>query len=208
MNPRQNLTGLIFVMIGPGGAGKSAIMKAIIAQSNRIRQLATATTRPRRADEQPGREHLFITPDQFQRMIKNDQLLEYQEVTPNKLYGIPRQTVLDCLAAGDIRLADIEVLGAQALKNAFPDHVVHIFVTVPGQSLAQQLALLEKRMRQRQDSPTSIAQRLKRAQSLELPYQRSCDHIVVNDRLEQAVAATRAIIQTELKQRRLVSAPP
>lgn len=62
MNPCQNLTGLIFVMIGPGGAGKSAIMKAIIAQSDRIRQLATATTRRRRADEQPGREHLFITP--------------------------------------------------------------------------------------------------------------------------------------------------
>lgn len=204
MTPSENPLGLIFVMIGPGGAGKNAIMKAIIAQSSHIRQLATATTRIMRANEQQGREHFFVTPAQFQDMIKNDLLLEYQEVTPNKLYGIPRQGVVDCLSGGKICVADIDVLGAKALVAAFPNHVVQIFVTVPGASIAEQLTLLEQRMRNRRDSTTDIAQRLKRARSLELPYQNDCDYIVVNDTLEQAVQSTRAIIQSELRQRCLV----
>ena len=203
MSPSKNLTGVIFVMIGPGGAGKSAIIKAIIAQSAHIQQLPTATTRAMRADEQRGREHLFVTSDQFQQMIKNDQLLEYQEVTPNKLYGIPRQLVADSLSGGKIRITDIEVLGAKALAAAFPDNTVQIFVTVPGDSIAGQLTLLKQRMQQRSDRATDIAQRLERAQSLELPYQNCCDYIVVNDALEQAIQSTSAIIQKELKQRRL-----
>ena len=204
MTPSQNLTGLIFVMIGPGGAGKSAIMKAIIAQSDHIRQLATATTRAMRADEQPGREHLFVTPSRFRQMIKAGKLLEYQEVTPNKLYGIPRQTVVDSLSSGDIRIADIEVLGAKALTAAFPEHAVRIFVTVPGSDIAAQLRVLEERMRQRNDRATDIDQRLKRAQRLELPYQNECDYVVVNDRLSRAIDDTRAIIHSELRRRSLV----
>ena len=203
MSHSKNLTGVIFVMIGPGGAGKSAIMKAIISQSDTVRQLPTATTRAMRADERPGREHLFVTFEQFQQMIDNDQLLEYQEVTPKKLYGIPRQLIVDCLSAGKIRIADIEALGAEALTAAFPDDVVRIFVTVPGETVAEQLALLEARMRRRGDGATDIARRLERAQSLELPYQHCCDYIVVNDALEEAIQATGAIIQQELKQRRL-----
>lgn len=206
MTASRNLPGVIFVMIGPGGAGKSAIMKAIIAQSDHIRQLPTATTRAMRPDEEQGREHLFVTFDQFQQMIKNDQLLEYQEVTPNKLYGIPRQLIADCLSSGKIRIADIEVLGAKALAAAFPDNAIRIFVTVPGDSIAGQLALLEERMQQRRDSAADIAQRLARAQLLELPYQNCCDYIVVNDALEPAIYATSAIIQKELRQRRFAKA--
>lgn len=204
MSHTKNLTGVIFVMVGPGGAGKSAIMKAILAQSDHIQQLPTATTRARRADERPGREHLFVTFEQFQQMIDNDQLLEYQEVTPNKLYGIPRQLIVDRLSSGKICIADIEALGAKALAAAFPDHAVRIFVTVPGETVADQLALLKERMQRRRDSATDIARRLERAQSLELPYQNCCDYVVVNDALERATAATRAIIQKELKRRRLV----
>ena len=206
MTASRNLPGVIFVMIGPGGAGKSAIMKAIIAQFDHIRQLPTATTRAMRPDEEQGREHLFVPFDQFQQMIKNDQLLEYQEVTPNKLYGIPRQLIADCLSSGKIRIADIEVLGAKALAAAFPDNAVRIFVTVPGDSIAGQLALLEERMRQRRDRAADLAQRLARAQLIELPYQTCCDYIVVNDALEPAIYATSAIIQKELRQRRFAKA--
>ncbi len=206
MSALESLPGVIFVMIGPGGAGKNAIMRAIIAGSPSVRQLPTATTRPMRADEKQGREHHFVNLGTFRKMLSDGQLLEHQEVTPGKFYGIPRQLVVDCLRAGKARIADIEVLGAQKLAAAFPQNVVQIFVTVPGAKLAAQLTVLEERMRRRADAITDIESRLQRAAEIELPYQSRCDHIVVNDRLSSAIEATRHIIDRELAARRLQEA--
>jgi len=202
----ESLPGVIFVMIGPGGAGKNAIMRAIIAGSRSIRQLPTATTRPMRPDEKQGREHHFVSRVIFRHMLRDGQLLEHQEVTPGKYYGIPRQLVIDCLQAGKARIADIEVLGAQKLATAFPQNVVQIFVTVPGAKIDAQLNVLEERMRLRADTITDIDSRLQRAKEIELPYQSRCDHIVVNDRLSSAIEATRQIIEAEMAARRLQEA--
>ena len=202
MTPRENHPGVVFVMIGPGGAGKNAIMKAIMAAFPAVRQLATATTRPMRADERQGREHLFVSEARFRSMIQHDELLEHQEVTPGKYYGIPRRTVDESLAAGAALIADIEVLGAMQLAAAYPDNVVQIFITVPGGDIAEQLSVLRKRMRARADAATDIEQRLERARTLELPYQRRCDYIVVNDDLARAIMNTSTIVRREMNQRR------
>ena len=207
MSDSKKLPGVIFVMIGPGGAGKNAIMKALMADNPAIRQLATATTREMRADEAQGREHLFVSGGRFRQMIATGELLEYQEVTPGKYYGIPRQSVAAGLAAGEIRIADIEVIGASILADTFADNVVRIFVTAPGATLAEQLAVLQKRMLERDDAYTDIDQRLRRAQELELPYQSRCDYVVINDCLAAAIERTRDIIARELAQRQLAGAP-
>jgi len=204
----ENPSGIIFVMIGPGGVGKNTIMKAIINQSDVIQQLATATTRPLRDGEKQGREHLFISLSEFQKMIANNELLEYQEVTPNKFYGVPRQSVAEIVNKGHIRIADIDVLGAKELAKAFPDHVVQIYITVAGETLEEQLQVLKARMIHRNDNTTDIDERLKRAKELELPYQSECDHIVVNDTLSQAIDDVSKIIQSEFKKRQLVGQQP
>ncbi len=207
MNSSENLPGLILVMIGPGGAGKNAIMKAIIKHYANIQQLATATTRDMRSDEKQGREHLFVSLQQFEAMVAKGELLEYQEVTPGKFYGIPRQTVADCLKSAEVRIADIEVLGAEKLAQAYPENVVQVFVTVPGESIDEQSRVLEGRMRGRDDGATDIQHRLERARTLELPYQSQCDYVVVNGALAGAIAATRAIVEKELSRRGLPGAP-
>lgn len=203
MTTTEKLSGVIFVMIGPGGAGKNAIMKAVISANPAIQQLATATTRPMRADEKQGREHLFVSERAFRAMISNNELLEHQEVTPGKFYGIPRRTVAEALAAGAALIADIEVFGAIELAAAYPLNVVQVFVTAPGGDSAAQLALLEARMRSRADETTDIERRLERARTLELPYQARCDYTVVNDDLARAIKTTSAIISRELEERRL-----
>ena len=198
-------SGAIFVMIGPGGAGKNAIMKAIIARSDNIAQLATATTRAMRPDEAQGREHLFLTADKFQAMIDNDQLLEYQEVTPGKFYGIPRQTVIDCLAEGRILIADIEVLGAQKLVAAYPRMSCRSLSPCLARRSTNNWTCSKRRMRGRDDGATDVQERLERARQLELPYQGECDYILVNDNLEHAIAKAQLIIRSELKRRGLQS---
>ena len=207
MNSSKQLPGVIFVLIGPGGAGKNAIMKALMAENQRIRQLATATTRQMRADEAQGREHLFVSASRFEQMIEAGELLEHQEVTPGKYYGIPRQTVADSLTAGEVRIADIEVLGAKALAAAYAENIVQIYIAAPGADQNEQLTVLRKRMQERADPYTDIDQRLQRAAALELPYQNQCDYVVVNDSLPAAVERTRRIIQRELAARDLVGAP-
>ena len=202
----ENLPGVIFVMIGPGGAGKNAIMKAVIAAFPAIKQLATATTRPMRADEEQGREHVFVSERRFRQMMLGGDLLEHQEVTPGKFYGIPRRSVQEALASGAVRIADIEVLGAVELAAAFPDNVVQIFVAAPGEDKAEQLQVLEERMRLRADAATDIEQRLQRASALELPYQARCDYVVVNDDLARAISKTADIIRREMSERQLQGA--
>ena len=208
MSAVDKLPGVIFVMIGPGGAGKNAIMRAIIAGSSLLRQLPTATTRPIRVGEEQGREHHFVSEARFRQLLREGKLLEHQEVTPGKFYGVPRQLVEDCLAAGAARIADIEVLGAQKLAAAFPDNVVQIFVTVPGADRDAQLHVLAERMTRRDDASTDVDSRLQRAKAIELPYQCHCDYVVVNDELAQAITATERIIERELSQRGIREAAP
>ncbi len=207
MSAFESLPGVIFVMIGPGGAGKNAIMRALIARFDKVEQLATATTRPMRGDEAQGREHHFLSRAEFTQMLERGDLLEHQEVTPGKFYGIPRRTVAEALVNGCARIADIDVLGAIALAQAFRKNVVQIFVTAPGETLAQQLSVLRQRMQVRADLFTDIEARLERAMTLELPYQDKCDYVIVNDSLAQAIERTSAIVQSELQARSLLGEP-
>lgn len=195
--------GLLFVLVGPGGAGKNTLMRATLEAFETLRQLATATTRPMRDGEQHGREHLFVTREKFQQMIATGELLEWQEVTPGKFYGVPRSSVETALANGQHLIADIEVYGAQALRVAFRDDVVLIFVTVPGATLPAQLEVLRDRMgnEDRNESAGLIQQRLDRARDIELPFANECEHVIVNDDIERAVTELKTIIQGHLQAR-------
>lgn len=200
----DTLSGVIFVLIGPGGAGKNVMMKAVQKVYSDVQQLATATTRAMREGEQQGRDHLFVSETEFRQMIANNELLEYQEVTPNRFYGIPRKIVQESLASGKILIADIEVLGAQKLLKEFTSNVVQIFVTVPGDTREEVLKILKKRMEARADNATAIEERLERAIALELPYKPHCQYVIVNDILEDAVQELSEIIRHEREKRQLV----
>ena len=127
--------GVLFVLVGPGGAGKNTLMKTVINATENLTQLATATTRQPREDETQGIEHLFISLQDFKQMIQNGELLEWQEVTKDRFYGIPRESVESHIKHGKNLIADIEVLGAKILKDSYGEHILLIFVTVPGTTI-------------------------------------------------------------------------
>lgn len=188
--------GHLFVLVGPGGAGKNAIMHIALQQVDNLRQLATATTRPMRDGEVEGQHHLFLSLDEFQHMLHSGQLLEHEEVTPGRFYGIPRASVEDNLNAGRNLIADIDVNGARVLRSTYPDDATLIFITVPGQKAEDMLAVLQQRMLERNsEGPQVIQQRLDRAREVELPFLSQADHVIVNDDIKQAVADLIGIIQ-------------
>lgn len=201
--------GVLFVLVGPGGTGKNTLMNAVMAQHDNLKQLATATTRSMRPNEQQGREHLFVDQARFEEMIANNELLEYLQVTPGRYYGIPRASVTDAIETGQNLIADIEVIGAKIVYEAFPEDVVLIFVTVPGASIAERLAILRERMtarysdHERTADEKQIQQRLERAEQLEFPFMEKCQYIIINDDVDQAIAELDAIVRQTLAERQL-----
>jgi guanylate kinase len=185
--------GVLFVMVGPAGAGKNTIMKRIMECNLPLRQMPTVTTRPMRPSEQEGREHFFVSMDRFNEMLAENALIEHQQVYPGSYYGTPRQQLYDLLNSGEKLIADIEVKGAFELKKAFPDNVVLIFIAPPS------LEELERRIRERGNvSEEELANRLKRAE-WELGFRHQCDHQVVNDDFDLAVEEVTNIISNELE---------
>lgn len=177
--------GCLYVFVGPSGVGKNTIMNRVREAFPEMRQLPTATTREKREGEVEGVHHFFVTLEHFNAMREHGDLLEAQEVHPGKFYGVPRSSTVRVLQEGGLWLADIDIFGAEALKAAFPDNVVTIFVTPPS------LEVLTERLEERHEQ--DIEARLKRVE-LELSHARFCDHQVVNDDLERCVAEVIAIV--------------
>ncbi len=187
----QEWSGLLFIVVGPPGVGKNALISAALQAFPSLKQLATATTRARRANEQEGRERLFVTPTVFQEMIADGSLLEWQEVHQDRFYGVPRLTVEQALKGGQHLIADIDVLGATYIRSLYPDNVVLIFVEPPS------VATLEDRMHRRGDTEADIHTRLTRV-AMEMAYLPVADYVVVNDRLGEASRRMQSIIAAEL----------
>ncbi|GAB4526597.1 MAG: hypothetical protein OHK0046_43550 [Anaerolineae bacterium] len=182
--------GLLFVLVGPGGVGKNALLNMVVNDFAHLRQLPTATTRAIRPGEQQGREHLFVSVADFEKMIAENALLEYQEVHPGKFYGVPRATVDDAISEQRDLIADIEVFGAAIIREEYPNNSVTIFIAPPSTDQ------LVERLKNRQASPQDIQDRVNRL-PMEMRYAPLARYIIVNDDMHKAAEELRGIIRIE-----------
>lgn len=201
--------GLLFLIIGPGGAGKDTLMNAVLARFHQevaasLQEVVTATTRPMRTGEQDGISYHFLSRERFQTMIQAGELLEYAEVTNGDFYGTPRASIVPQLEAGQFLICDVDVQGAQALRRQLSGDVVTIFITVEGDDDEARLRVLEQRMTARGAmDETRLRARLERARSIELPYAESCDAIIINQDRELASQALYDTLKRFIAQRQI-----
>lgn len=191
--------GLLFVLAGPTGAGKNTLMNAVLEANLDLSQLPTATTRGIRPTEQQGREHLFVSHTEFERMIAHHELLEWQKVHTN-LYGVPKQTIEDSLAQSLDRIMDVDVLGALTLFRLYPRNIILIFIQPGGVGSVEEI--IAQRLHSRGESHEEIQIRLERVK-MELAYRPFFHYLIINDEVEKATQTLNSIIWAERAKREL-----
>jgi guanylate kinase len=172
--------GRLFVIAAPSGAGKTSLVKALLARRPELHVSISHTTRAQRPTEQPGREYYFVTVPEFQELIARGEFLEYAQVFDN-FYGTGRRPVEEQLAQGRNVILEIDWQGARLVRKAMPE-CSSIFILPPSR------AALEERLRNRNtDSGEVIARRLRDAVG-DMSHWSEFDYVVVNDDFERAVA--------------------
>jgi guanylate kinase len=182
LNTKNNL----IIFTGPSGVGKGTIVKQVFADLKNIEFSISCTTREIRPGETDGVNYFFKTREQFEKMIKDDALLEWADFVGN-YYGTPKDFVMNTLEAGSDVFLEIEVQGALQVMKKFPE-AVSIFLVPPS------LDELEARLRTRATEPEDILQkRLAKARE-EMKFVDKFDYIVTNDDLDKAVESVKALI--------------
>ena len=185
MNQKKE-RGQLIVLSGPSGVGKSTVIAELFAQRSNIYFSVSYTTRQPRVGEQDGVNYNFVSREEFERMIADDELLEYAEYVDN-YYGTSMKLIQEKLDAGIDVLLDIEVQGAAKVRARCPD-ALFIFIIPP--SFEELSCRLHRR---NTDSEEVIAGRLAKARQefREIP---KYDYLVINDKVANAVHEIEAIL--------------
>ncbi len=178
--------GILLIVSGLSGAGKGTICKRIMEKYPDYELSISATTRAPRPGEVHGREYFFVTKEEFEEKIKNDQLLEYAQYVDN-YYGTPREWVEEQLSQGKNVILEIELQGAFQVRDKMPDAVL-IFIMPPD------MEELERRLRGRgSETEEQIKKRLLRAME-EIEFVDQYDYVIVNEEVEKSVEMLHTIV--------------
>ena len=172
------MRGRLIVVSGPSGAGKDTLIQAALEAIPELTLIASATTREPRKGEVDGKDHVFLSREEFERWIEEDRLLEWAEYSGN-LYGTPKQSVEGLLDSGRSVILRIELQGARQVKERRPDAVM-VFVRAP--SLEETRRRLESRAT---ETSESVESRMATA-IREVAARDEFDYEIVNGDREQA----------------------
>ncbi len=180
--------GLLIVVSAPSGCGKGTILGEIL-KDDRFYYSVSATTRQPREGEVDGVNYRFMTEEQFEAYIEEDAFLEHAIYNKNR-YGTLRAPIVENRAAGKHVILEIEVKGAAQIRSLCPD-AVFVFIVPPS------IEVLRERLTGRgTEKPEVIAERVMIAEE-EMTHANEYDYVIVNDKLDEAIADFKSIIRAE-----------
>ena len=181
--------GFLLVLSGPSGAGKGTVSTALMEESEDIIFSISLTTRKPRPTEIDGENYFFVDEQEFERMVRDDELLEYAKVH-NNYYATPKKFVFEQIKKGEIVLLEIDVRGALQIKKKYKN-AIFIFLLPPNME-----ELKSRIVKRGTEKPEDIDTRFNNAFK-ELDFVGEYDYFVVNNTVEQAVLDIKNIIAAE-----------
>ena len=187
--------GMLLIISGPSGVGKTSINRELVKRLGGVFSVS-ATTRPKTPEDTEGEDYYFLSDEEFDRMIKAGEFLEWAEVFDHR-YGTPRKPVMENLQAGRLVIVEVDVRGAEQVKKAIPD-AFGLFVLPPSEH-----DLLD-RLRGRKREPEEAIQRRFAEAQREIAQARTngvYDVFIVNRDLPAAIEQACDIVEAEMKKR-------
>lgn len=185
---------MLLILSGVAGSGKDTIKKEVIKRMENVESLPSYTSRPQRPGDINGQTYCFVTKEEFEKMLENDEFYEY-DVHHNNYYGTSKKFLNDKIASGKIIVKDIDVNGTEHLKEILKNDtkVVTVFLKVPKEELKRRL---ENRIDK--PGPDEVKLRLNR-----FDYEESkiglYDYVLKNNDLEKTVQIIMTIIENEVR---------
>ena len=189
MNETKNISGQLYVVSAPSGAGKTSLVKALVEANADLAVSVSHTTRPKRPGEVDGINYHFVSVAEFNDLKEQGGFFEWAQVFDN-FYGTSKQGVIKQLNQGMDVILEIDWQGAAQVKQNMPDAVT-IFILPPSTA-----ALRERLTGRGQDDSSVIERRMQSARD-EISHYGEADYVVLNDRFETALIDLQAIIKSQ-----------
>ncbi len=182
-------TGQLVVFSAPSGAGKTTIVRHLLAQTQfKFAFSVSATTRQPRPNERPNLDYYYITQEQFLAKVKTGDFLEYQQVYEGFYYGTLKSEIERLRALGKNILFDVDVHGGLNIKAMYPDDCLAVFVSVPS------MEVLQERLKKRNtESEAQYEMRIEKAKQ-EMRLKTYFDAVLLNDKLTQTFQEAESLI--------------
>lgn len=181
--------GKMFIFTAPSGAGKTTIVRHLLKNYDFLDFSVSATTREKRVHEVDGKDYYFLTREEFDKRVENDEFVEWEEVYEDR-YGTLKSEVERVWETGKHIVFDIEVKGATNIKKLYGDRCKAIFIKPPS------VEVLIQRLKDRNtESASSLKKRIARIKR-EMTYQNTFDGVLVNDMLEVALKEAEFFVET------------
>ena len=190
--------GLLVILAAPSGTGKSTICKQLIKNNKNWNFSISATTRTPREGEIDGKDYKFISNTEFEHFVKFGDFLEWEIVHGNK-YGTLWSSVEEALDNNKVMIFDIDVKGAMAIKEEYPDESILLFIEPPGDNVNEQKEALNERLVNRgNEQELAIKHRLKRFET-EMDNKEKIANTFVNKNLNKTIEKVEKLIKRKIK---------
>lgn len=187
---REKSKGLLIVVSGPSGAGKDTIVNRVVEDMKDTKISVSMTSRAPRGKEVEGVDYYFVTKEEFEERIKNDEFLEYAVVHNNQYYGTPKTKLEEDINKGKNVILVIDIQGALKVKEIIKE-ALFIFIMPPSME-----ELKERLIKRNTETKDKILERFKTAYN-EINEFTKYNYVVVNDRVDKAVDKVKSIITAE-----------
>ena len=181
--------GNLVVVTAPSGAGKTSLVKELLAADPQVKLSISYTTRPPRPGERDGHDYHFVSRETFEAMLGRGDFLESAEVYGN-YYGTSQVWISDTMQSGKDILLEIDWQGAAQVRQLFPE-AIGVFILPPS------LETLHERLKARGQDSEEIIERRMRVAREDISHVSEFDYVIINNIFAEAVADLRAVFRAE-----------